>query len=149
MDIHYVINIFLTLSVHNQTLITMKKLYLFLGLVLVYSILAVAMNEKISRDKLEGKWNVKVTDAPYGYQDYVVDIKEDNGEYKADIFFVDSNNKISDQALTLLNGKLTGSVYVDNEKVDLSIWEEKSVVQGSANSSSTGTLSLTFTRSKD
>jgi hypothetical protein len=127
----------------------MKKLYLFLGLVLVYSFLAGAMNNRISKEKLEGKWNVKIADAPYGYQDYIVDIKENKGEYKADILFVDSKSKISDQALTLKDGKLTGSVHVDNEKVDLTIWEEKGVVQGTAKSPSVGALPMTFTRSKN
>ncbi|MDR1171766.1 MAG: hypothetical protein LBL24_04855 [Bacteroidales bacterium] len=127
----------------------MKKLYLFLGLALVYSFLAVAMNNKISKEKLEGKWNVTVAGAPYGYRDYIVDIKENKGEYKADILFVDSKSKISDQALTLKDGKLTGSVYVDSEKVTFTIREEKGVVQGTAESPSVGTLPMTFTRSKD
>jgi hypothetical protein len=127
----------------------MKKLYLFLVLIVVYSFLAGAMKNKISKEKLEGKWNVKVVDAPSGYQDYVVDIKEDKGTFKADILFVDSRNKISNQTLTLVDGKLTGNVYVDNEKVELTIWEEKGVVQGSAKSLSIGTMAMTFTRPKD
>ncbi len=127
----------------------MKKLYLFLGLVLVYSFLAVAMNNKISKEKLEGRWNVKVADAPYGYQDYIVNIKENKGDYKADIFFVDTKNKISDQTLTLKDSKLLGNVYVENEKVDLTIWEEKGVVQGTAKSPSVGTLQMSFTRAKE
>jgi len=127
----------------------MKKLYLFLVLIVVYSFLAGAMKNKISKEKLEGKWIVKVVDAPSGYQDYIVDIKDDKGGYKADIVFVDSQSKISNQKLTLKDGKLTGNVYVDNEKVDLTIWEEKGVVQGTAKSPSIGTLPLTFTRPKD
>ena len=127
----------------------MKKLYLFLTLIVVYSFLAGAMKNKISKEKLEGRWNVKVIDAPSGFQDYIVDIKDDKGEYKADIIFVDSQSKISNQKLTLKDGKLTGNVYVDNEKVDLTIWEEKGVVQGTAKSPSIGTMQMTFTRPKD
>ena len=127
----------------------MKRLYLVLGLVLMYSFLAVSMNNRISKEKLGGKWNVKVAAAPDGYQDYVMDIKEDNGEYKADILFVDSKYKISDHELTLKDGKLTGNLYVDNEKVDFTIWEEKGVVQGTAKNSYIGTVSMTFTRPKD
>ena len=127
----------------------MKKLYLFLTLVVVYSFLAGAMKNKISKEKLEGRWNVKVVDAPSGFQDYIVDIKDDKGGYKADIIFVDSQSKISNQKLTLKDGKLTGNVYVDNEKVDLTIWEEKGIVQGTAKSPSIGTLQMTFTRPKD
>ncbi|MDR1155107.1 MAG: hypothetical protein LBL04_10360 [Bacteroidales bacterium] len=126
----------------------MKKFYLFLGLALVYSFLAVAMNNKISKEKLEGKWNVNVAGAPYGYRDYIVNIKENKGEYRADILFADSKNKISDQTLTLKDGKLTGNVSVDNERVDFTIREEKGVVLGTAKSPSIGTLSMTFTRSK-
>ena len=127
----------------------MKKLYVLLGLIAIYSFLAIAMNNRISKEKLEGKWNVKVADAPHGYQDYVVDIKENKGEYKADILFADSKNKISNQAFSLKEGKLIGNVFVDNEKVDVAIWEEKGVVQGTAKSPSFGTLTMTFTRSKD
>jgi hypothetical protein len=127
----------------------MKKLYLFLVLIVVYSFLAGAMKNKISKEKLEGKWNVKVVDAPSGYQDYIIEIKDDKGEYKADITFVEFNSKISNQKLTLKDGKLTGNVYVDNERVELTIWEEKGVVQGTAKSPSIGTLSLTFARPKD
>ena len=128
----------------------MKKLYIFVGLVLVYSILAVAMNNKFSKEKLEGKWNVKIANAPVGYQDYIVDIKEeDKDEYKADVFFVDTKTKISDRTLTLKDGKLIGIMYVDNEKVDVTIWEEKGVVQGIAKASSIGSLSMVFTRSKE
>jgi len=127
----------------------MKKLYLFVGLIVVYTFLAVAMNNKISKEKLEGKWNVKVTDAPYGYQDYIVEIKEDKGEYTADVLFVDSKNKISNQKFTLKDGKLNGNVFVDNEEVNVTIWEEKGVVRGTAKSSSIGSLQVTFTRAKD
>ena len=127
----------------------MKKFYLFLVLIVVYSFLAGAMKNKISKEKLEGKWNVKVVDAPSGYQDYIVDIKDDKGEYKADIIFVDSNSKITNQTLTLKDGKLTGNVYVDNERVELTIWEEKGVVQGTAKNQYIGSLAVTFTRPKD
>ena len=127
----------------------MKKLYIFLGLIVLYSLLAVAMSHKISKEKLEGKWNVKVTDAPYGYQDYVIEIKEDRGEYKADILFVESNYKIPDLKITLENGKLTGNLTVEGEDIDITIWEEKKIVKGLAKSTSVGTLPMVFTRSKD
>ena len=133
----------------NQTRKIMKKIYLFVGLVLVYSFLAIAMNNKISKEKLEGTWNVKVTNAPSGYQDYVVDINENDGEYKADVLFVEAKSKLTNQKFALKNGKLIGNVMVDNEKVEITIWEEKGIVQGTAKSSSVGTLLMTFTRSKD
>ena len=126
----------------------MKKLYIVVGLIIAYCFLAVAMNNKISKEKLEGKWNVKVAEAPYGFQDYVIEIKESKGEYKADILFVESKDKISNQMLSMKDGKLSGSVYVDNEKIDVIIWEEKGEVQGTAKSPSIGTMAMTFTRPK-
>ena len=127
----------------------MKKLYLFLGLIAVYSVLAIAMNNKIAREKLEGKWNVKVASAPYGYQNYVFDIKEDKGEYKVDFHFVDSRFMIIDQSLTMDDGKLTGSVTVDGEMIEITIWKDRGIVQGTARSPNVGTLPMTFTRPRD
>jgi len=127
----------------------MKRLYVILGLAIVYSLLAVSMNNRISKEKLEGRWNVKVANAPNGFQDYVVEIKENNGEYKADILFVDSRYKISDLDFTLKDGKLAGNVNVDGERVEVTIWEEKGVVQGTAKNSYMGTMAMTFTRPKD
>ena len=118
-------------------------------MIVVYSLLAVAMNQKISKEKLEGTWNVKVAEAPHGYQDYVIDIKEDKGEYKADVLFVESRYKILDQTFTLKDGKLTGNVSIDGENVDLTIWEKKGVVQGIAKSRATGGMPMTFVRAKE
>ena len=133
----------------NQTIFDMKKIYVLFGLIVVYSLLAVAMNQKISKEKLEGTWNVNVADAPHGYQDYVIDIKEDKGEYKADVTFVESRYKILEQTFILKDGKLTGNVIIDGEKVDLTIWEKKGLVQGIAKSKTIGDAPMTFIRVKD
>ena len=127
----------------------MKKVYLFLGIALVYSFLAIAMNNKISKEKLEGKWNVRIADAPEGYQDYLLEITEDEGEYKANILFVGSNRRIPNRTLTYKDGKLSGIFVIDGEHIEVTIWEEKGVVQGSAKSNWLGTAKITFTRPKD
>jgi len=127
----------------------MKKLYIFIGLIIVYSVLAVAMNNKISKEKLEGKWNVKITNAPDGFQNYVLDLKEDKGEYKVDILFADTRFRIPERTLSLNNGKLIGNLIVNGENVEIIIWEEKGIVQGTARNTYIGTLPMTFTRPKD
>ena len=50
--------------------------------------------------------------------------------------------------ITLKDGKLIGNVYVENEKVDFTIWEEKGIVRGTAKSPSVETLQVSFTRAK-
>ena len=124
----------------------MKKLYVFIGLIVIYSFLAVAMNNKIAREKIEGKWNVKIIDAPYGYQDYVFDIKVENNEYKVDILYVDSKQEVFDRTFHQKNKRLCGHINIDNERrIDISIWEEKGVVQGMAQCHSFGTLEMILT----
>ena len=127
----------------------MKKLYLFLGMVLVYSFVAVAMNNKVSKEKLKGKWEVRIVDAPYGYQNYVVDIKEDKGTYKMDILVVDSHTKISNKELANKEGKMTANLHLEGEDVEVTIWEEKGTVKGIAAGASIGKLSAKFNRAKE
>jgi len=127
----------------------MKKLYILIGLIVVYGVLAIAMNNKISKEKLEGKWTVKVTNAPNGYEDYVFDVKEDNGEYRVDIFSADARLRYLNRELTLSDGKLSGNIIIDGERVEITIWEEKGIVLGTARNSYIGTLPLTFSRPKD
>lgn len=133
----------------NFNQIVMKKLHVFLGLAFTICFLIVAMISPDANEKLEGKWNVTVADAPYGYQDYMIDIKKSENNYKADILFVYSKAKITGQELSLKDGKLTGNVYVENEKVDITIWEEKGVVKGTAESPSIGKAVMTFSRPKE
>ena len=127
----------------------MKKIYILIGLIVVYSVFAVAMNNKNSKEVFEGKWNVKVVGAPQGYQDYVLEIKEDRGEYKVDILFADSRFRIQNRPLALKDGRLTGNIDVDGERVEIAIWEDKGVVQGTARNSYFGTMRMTFARPKD
>jgi hypothetical protein len=129
----------------------MKKLYVIFLIIVVYCFLAVAMNNKISREMLEGVWNVKIANAPYGYQDLILDIKEGHDEYKVDILYVDSKNKISDREFKVKNGKLTGNINMDNEKrIDITIWEEKGTVKGKAEGKTIGgKMPITMTRPKE
>lgn len=124
----------------------MRRFYLFLGLILVYSFVAVAMNNRVFKDKMKGKWDVYVPDAPSGYQKYVAEITENNKAYRADIFFVETQTKISNQTFVQKGGKLTGSIYAGNEKVEITIREEKGTVRGTAAVPSAGELPMIFTR---
>ncbi|MDR2039275.1 MAG: hypothetical protein LBQ60_15235 [Bacteroidales bacterium] len=127
----------------------MKKLYLFLGLVLVYSLMALSMNHKVSKEKLKGRWRVEVAEAPEGYRDYIVDIKDVEGIYKIDILFVEANKKVADQALSIKENKiLSTKINVSGEEVEVSLWSEKENVKGIADTSM-GKLPIEFTRIQD
>jgi len=140
----------LLLQILTKTLIIMKKLYLLIGIIMVYCLLAVAMSNKIVKDKTEGKWEVKIADAPYGYRDLVVDLKwNKGGAYNADIYFVDSKDIISNQEFTMKDGKLASIVHVDNKLVKISAWEEKGVVKGTAVCPLLGALPISFSRQKE
>ncbi len=127
----------------------MKRFYLFLGMILVYSFMAVAMNNRVFKEKMRGKWDVHVPDAPEGYQKYVVDITKNEKVYRADIFFVETQTKLTDQTLMQKGGKLTGIINAGNEKIEVSVWEEKGTVRGTATGPSTGELPIIFTRVKE
>jgi hypothetical protein len=84
------------------------------------------------KNKLKGKWEIYIPDAPYGYQDYEIDIKEKNEAIVVDLQGGDIN--IKEQKFTEKDGKLTANLYV-GEYVKVTIWEEEGVVKGTADTS--------------
>ncbi len=93
---------------------------------------------------VQGAWTAKVADAPYGYQDYQVTIKQVDGKCVADIS--GSQLNVKNQELKEVDGKLTTTVYA-GENVKVVIWNEKKEVKGTADTSM-GKLPITFTRTK-
>lgn len=93
---------------------------------------------------VQGTWTAKVADAPYGYQDYQVTIKQVEGKCLADI--TGSQLDVKNQELKEIDGKLTTTVYA-GENVKVVIWKEKKEVKGTAETSM-GKLPIEFTRSK-
>lgn len=82
--------------------------------------------------KLVGAWDVTVADAPYGYQNFVVTVKEKNKQYLLDIKGDDLDLK--DQKFSEKDGRLSGEVYV-GEYVKITVWEENGKVKGLADTS--------------
>lgn len=114
----------------------MKVIFIFLAL---WFTGAATPNLDIKHKAL-GKWSVTVVDAPEEFKHYIVDIKKVGESLKADIKGGDANLK--DQVLTVKDDVLTASVFV-GEYVDLRIWEEKSVLTGTAQTSF-GKLKMVF-----
>ncbi len=112
--------------------------FLCMVLILLGAVSFVA-NAGSIKDKIQGKWEVSVPDAPNGYQNFRLDVKVKDGIYKMDI---KGDADLSNQTLSLKDEKLTANVYV-SENVKVTIWEEKGIINGLAETS-TGKLPLNF-----
>jgi len=119
----------------------MKTMYVLLAglFLLCLSTGKVTASDDI-KNKVKGKWEITVPDAPYEYQKYAVDIKEKDGTILMDFKGGDLNAK--DQKFTIKDGKLTGNIYA-GEYVKILIWEEKGEIKGSADTSM-GILPIKF-----
>jgi hypothetical protein len=94
------------------------------------------------KDKIKGKWEVNVPAAPYGYQDYTIDVTEKDKTLLVDI--KGSGVDIKGQKLTEKDGKLTTQIYID-EYITVTIWLEKDAVKATADTSA-GQLNCNFKR---
>lgn len=95
------------------------------------------------KSKVKGQWEITISDAPAGYQNYKLDIKEKNRDIVIDVKGGDIN--IKEQKFTEKDGKLSANLYV-GEYVRVVIWEENGVVKGMADTS-IGKLPCTFKKS--
>ena len=121
----------------------MKKIGVFLSAVLLLS-LYTSLHASDLTKSVQGTWAAKVVDAPYGYQDYQVTIKQVEGKCVADI--TGSQLKVKNQELKGADGELTTTVYA-GENVKVVIWKEKNKVKGTADTSM-GKLPIEFSRAK-
>ncbi len=120
----------------------MKKIWI-LSTLLLLSLFSTVYASDLTKS-VQGSWTAKVADAPYGYQDYHVTIKQVEGKCLADI--TGSQLNVKNQELKEVDGKLTTTVYAE-ENVQVVIWNEKKEVKGTADTSM-GKLPITFTRNK-
>ncbi|SFK28866.1 hypothetical protein [Proteiniphilum acetatigenes] len=122
----------------------MKKIGVLLSAVLLLSLYTTVYASDLTKS-VQGTWTAKVADAPYGYQDYQVTIKQVEGKCVADI--TGSQLNVKNQELKEADGKLTTTVYA-GENVKVVIWKEKNKVKGTADTSM-GKLPIQFTRKQE
>ncbi|RNC66718.1 hypothetical protein [Proteiniphilum sp. X52] len=122
----------------------MKKIGVLLSAVLLLSLHTTLYSSDLTKS-VQGTWTAKVADAPYGYQDYQVTIKQVEDKCVADI--TGSQLNVKNQELKEADGKLTTTVYA-GENVKVVIWKEKNKVKGTADTSM-GKLPIEFTRKKE
>ncbi|MDR2120997.1 MAG: hypothetical protein LBP64_09040 [Tannerella sp.] len=119
----------------------MKLMYvIFAGLCLWCTTVTTAGTTDGDVRKLIGRWAVTVPDAPYGYQDYTIDIKEKDKEYLIDVKGEEVD--VKDKKLTKKDGKLSIELYV-GEYVTVTVWEEDGTVKGTADTTQ-GKLACNF-----
>jgi hypothetical protein len=119
----------------------MKVIYVMLAGVCLLCMSAVnANNGNDIKGKVKGKWEVTIPDAPPGYQNYILDIKEKDKTIVIDVKGGDVD--IKEQKFAEKDGKLSANLYV-GEYVKVTIWEDQGVIKGSA-STSMGPLSCNF-----
>ncbi|MDR2765020.1 MAG: hypothetical protein LBB90_08315 [Tannerella sp.] len=111
----------------------MKVMYVMLAGLCLLCMSAVQVNTADDlKSKVKGKWEITIPDAPSGYQNYVLDIKEKDKVIVIDVKGGDIN--IKEQKFTEKDGKLSANLYV-GEYVKVVIWDDKGVIKGAAETS--------------
>jgi len=91
------------------------------------------------RSKVTGKWDVSIPDVPVIDFGFIIDIREKDHAIVFDMQGDDLD--IREMRFTEKNGKLSATIYI-GEYVRLTIWEEKGVIKGSADTSMLGMMRL-------
>lgn len=85
---------------------------------LVISLSTVFGLQAQNKNKAIGKWKYEVSQAPYGYDTGIIEIKEQKNVLGGEVFF-NSGYGVKLQKVTLQNDTLRTSTYVDSEYVDI------------------------------
>ena len=90
--------------------------------------------------KAVGKWKYEVAQAPYGYNNGVLEIKQEKDKLTGQVNF-SSGEDLKLQKLTMRNDTIWANVYVESENVEIVAKISNSKMKGSVNTSM-GVMSL-------
>lgn len=95
---------------------------------LLFTMAVYAGTMETAKDKLKGNWSYSLPDAPYGYQDGIIEFKETDGQLTAVA-------KIGNSTYDIKEIKKEGdtyhcSLYVDGSDVKVSIKPDKEKLTG-------------------
>ena len=107
----------------------MKKVFTTL-LCLLFCIAISAQDKAADLSKLVGDWSFSAPDAPYGYQDGSLQIKQENGKLTAKVNIQGSTLEIND--IKAKGDTYTSSFYVDGTPVDLTMTQKGNKLEGMA-----------------
>lgn len=101
----------------------------------------VALQAQNKNDLLVNSWEFSAPDAPYGYQDGLITIKEVEGKLTGEVKIQHSTVAIKE--IKKVNDKYTCSLYIDGQGVDVSMKpKNKNLLEGQA---MTGGMDIPFT----
>jgi hypothetical protein len=113
-----------------------KVLYAIIFLFTMTSVFSLSAQNK----KAVGKWKYEVAQAPYGYNNGVLEIKQEKDKLTGQVNF-SSGEDLKLQKLTMRNDTIWANVYVESENVEIVAKISNSKMKGSVNTSM-GVMSL-------
>lgn len=114
-------------------------------LCMLLSVAVYAQDKSQNVSKLLGVWSYTAPEAPYGYQDGLVQFKQSEGKLSAELKA--NNSTVAIKEVLKKEDVYMCDLYVDGSPVSLSFKQKGDVLEGTA-STEGGSISVTFKRSK-
>lgn len=107
---------------------------MFYAIVVLFTMTFVLGLTAQTKNKAVGKWKYEVAQAPYGYSNGVLEIKETKDVLMGEVSF-SSGQDLKLQKLTMRNDTIWGNMYVDSENVKFVAKISDLKMKGSVNTS--------------
>lgn len=108
----------------------MKKILTTL-LCLLFCVALQAQDKAADVSKIVGDWSFSAPDAPYGYQDGTLRLKQEKGKLVAQVNIQGTTLEVKN--IRIDGNTYTSSFYVDGTSVELSLTQNESHLEGIAN----------------
>ena len=97
---------------------------------MLFNVTIFAQNSSESQSELKGNWVYSAPDAPYGYQDGIIEFKNVDGKLTATVKINGSSYTI--KTVSKNENQYTGSLYVDGNDVDITLIPDANKITGTA-----------------
>lgn len=109
-----------------------KKDSFFIIFIFILSFLTLNVFSAIVNDPV-GKWKFSAPGAPYGYDQGIIEITKDTGEYKATLSFTGMDYKFELEKVKFEEEKLSFNLYLEGEDIYVLIsFSEENKLSGKA-----------------
>ena len=97
---------------------------------LFFSVTISAQKKAVDVNKIVGNWTYSAPDAPYGYQDGTIELKQEKGKLVAKVHIQGSVMTISD--IKTDGNQYKASFYLDGAEISLTLTQNDSKLEGEA-----------------